>query len=317
MTARPFTNAMQKSFLNNFLDKPGSNKMKLYNTPSGTQEGTARQTVQDDTSGGNGSDSGFIYKPNNSSCKFSYASTGDQVCLDVSTVFDVVNYMKYTNCPMCKLPKNHLQNHYLQNYPHGKEIGLDVEYVPSDNKHQSPVHAKFSKKKNIKTDRPSPEEQTKPMVDNTMDKDDKTTKTSNKTEPPAGGKGLERGRSARLTNRYGLELGLGRFGVLQMEYPSESNTNDSSSNGSFVPADVVVNNVDNPKSNPYIALILSSYLSKFDYHGENNVRQQCLSVAKKANHNLSRDFVDNYDKVVPGSRVSAHMLKCQCYFCNY
>ena len=44
-----------------------------------------------------------------------YASTGNQLCKDKSTViFDKANFLKFTGCPFCCLSKNHVVNHYLQ-----------------------------------------------------------------------------------------------------------------------------------------------------------------------------------------------------------
>lgn len=132
-TPREFTDSMHQVFLNNQLLKPGANEMKAIN--ASTITGTARRA----TGGGEitePSGTSFTSEPPSNGRKFAYASTGDQVCLDKLTVFDTVNYLKYTNCPLCKYPKNHPNNHYPQNCPHAKELGLEIKYVADNDKHR-------------------------------------------------------------------------------------------------------------------------------------------------------------------------------------
>lgn len=103
---RSFTDQMQKVFLNNQLLKPGRNEMESFSGSSTRAAGTARRAAGGGTISEANPETGLTSKPPATDRKMAYASTGDQLCLEVPTVFDVVNYMKWTNCPLCKIPKN-------------------------------------------------------------------------------------------------------------------------------------------------------------------------------------------------------------------
>ena len=89
---------------------------------------------------------GFTSEPPANCCKFAYATTGDQVCMEEITVFDAANYLKFTNCPLCKYPKNHPKNHYTQNCPIIKEFGLEVTYNGANDKHRKALRNKALQK---------------------------------------------------------------------------------------------------------------------------------------------------------------------------
>ena len=110
--------------------------MQSYNARTTEVAGHGRRTVAEGPVIERGGHPGLSYDPpKTNDRKMTYVSTGDQVCLEVPTVFDVVNYMKSTNCPFCKIPVNFPGNHHTQNCPHAKELGLEIKYVSANDKH--------------------------------------------------------------------------------------------------------------------------------------------------------------------------------------
>lgn len=328
---RKFINAMHQVFLNNKLLKPGSNKMKPLNGPI---TGTACCV----TEGGEitePTDSRFTTKPPTNGWLFAYASTGDQLCLEEITVFNAANYLKYTNSPLCKYPKSHPKNHYTQNCPLIKEFGLHVKYVGANDKHCKEVHKKEARKQRLtkhgggsgNNDKDDGKENSEPNKTVTIDESKNTTnnptnsKRNDDDDRKNGGRGrsIAAGRVSRVRGQ-GTELGLGTFGPLATEYPSS----DDESDNSLKPVEATeANNDINELSNIYFSAVADDVLRQFDYTNSNKVTHRCLSIANRCSqpdptsvidfNDFSED-TDEYDKIVPDSGATAHMLKYLLYF---
>ena len=280
----------------------------------------------------------FTTKPPTNGRSFAYASTGDQLCMEEVTVFNAANYLKYTNCPLCKYPKSHPKDHYTQNCPLIKKFGLDVKYVGASDKHQKEVREKEARKqRSLKRggggkdgDKDDGKEKPEPSKTVTINKSKNKTNTSSnsKQNDDDNRKNSDCGRGLGSASRVcgqGTTLGLGTFGLLATEYPSTSE--DESDDGSLVPvsAETADNDINNQKSNPYFSAVSKSILQKFDYIDDNGGLQMCLSIACRASTDTNPTSVINFDtvdgdadKLIPDSGATAHMLKCLLYFCgNY